>query len=58
MFLNVYVILGLSSKDIEQMSAISIKELDTLENILEFEVPKLRRMVGPSMGREPFQALE
>ena len=52
------VILGLSAKDIAEMSAISTKELDTLENILEFEVPKLRRMVGPSMGREPFQALE
>ena len=40
------------------MSMISGKELDKLENILELEVPRLRRMVGPSMGREPFQALE
>ena len=32
------------------MGTITPKDLKLLENVLEIEVPKLRRMVGPSMG--------
>lgn len=32
------------------METITPKELKVLENVLDVEVPKLRRMVGPSMG--------
>jgi hypothetical protein len=32
------------------MDVMTSRELKLLENVLEVEVPKLRRMVGPSMG--------
>ena len=41
---------GLSAADLQAMETITSKELKVLENVLDIEVPKLRRMVGPSMG--------
>lgn len=41
---------GLTGPDLQSMDVITAKELKLLENVLEVEVPKLRRMVGPSMG--------
>jgi hypothetical protein len=43
-------LLGLTASDLQAMEAITPKELKVLENVLDIEVPKLRRMVGPSMG--------
>lgn len=43
-------LLGLTASDLQAMEAITSKELKVLENVLDIEVPKLRRMVGPSMG--------
>ena len=40
------------------MDSITSAELKQLENVLEIEVPKLRRMVGPSMGGEPVKVIE
>jgi hypothetical protein len=41
---------GLTGPDLQSMDVMTSKELKLLENVLEVEVPKLRRMVGPSMG--------
>ena len=43
-------LLGLTGPDLQSMDVMTAKELKLLENVLEVEVPKLRRMVGPSMG--------
>jgi hypothetical protein len=43
-------LLGLTGPDLQSMDVMTSKELKLLENVLEVEVPKLRRMVGPSMG--------
>ena len=41
---------GLTATDLQSMGKVTAKDLKLLENVLEIEVPKLRRMVGPSMG--------
>ena len=41
---------GITAADLQSMGTITTKDLKLLENVLETEVPKLRRMVGPSMG--------